>query len=114
VASLGKLFSEAVESIDPGPIEAVAATGATGVEIVRFAVVPQVIPDFISYIIYHWDINVRISTILGFVGGGGIGFYLSQRINVLQYRKAGTAIWAIVIVVWAMDFLSAEIRKRYT
>jgi phosphonate transport system permease protein len=114
VASLGKLFSEAVENIDPGPIEAVAATGATTMEVVRFAVVPQVVPDFISYIIYHWDINVRISTILGFVGGGGIGFYLSQRINVLEYRKAGTAIWAIVIVVWAMDFLSAEIRKRYT
>jgi phosphonate transport system permease protein len=114
VASLGKLFSEAVESIDPGPIEAVAATGATSFEVVRYAVVPQVIPDFISYIIYHWDINVRISTILGFVGGGGIGFYLSQRINVLEYQKAGTAIWAIIIVVWAMDFLSAEIRKRYT
>jgi phosphonate transport system permease protein len=114
VASLGKLFSEAVESIDPGPIEAVAATGASTMEVVRFAAVPQVVPDFISYIIYHWDINVRISTILGFVGGGGIGFYLSQRINVLEYRKAGTAIWAIIIVVWAMDFLSAEIRKRYT
>ncbi len=114
VASLGKLFSEAVESIDPGPIEAVAATGANPVEVVRFAVVPQVIPDFISFIIYHWDINVRISTILGFVGGGGIGFYLSQRINVLEYQKAGTAIWAIVLVVWAMDFFSAEVRKRYT
>ena len=114
VASLGKLFSEAVESIDPGPIEAIAATGASSMEIVRFAVVPQVIPDFISFIIYHWDINVRISTILGFVGGGGIGFYLSQRINVLEYQKAGTAIWAIVIVVWVMDFLSAEVRKRYT
>ena len=114
VASLGKLFSEAVESIDSGPIEAIAATGASSMEIVRFAVVPQVIPDFISFIIYHWDINVRISTILGFVGGGGIGFYLSQRINVLEYQKAGTAIWAIVIVVWVMDFLSAEVRKRYT
>jgi phosphonate transport system permease protein len=114
IASLGKLFSEAVESIDPGPIEAVSATGARSVEVVRFAVVPQIIPDFISYIIYHWDINVRISTILGFVGGGGIGFYLSQRINVLEYQKAGTAILAIVLVVWAMDFLSAEIRKRYT
>ena len=114
VASLGKLFSEAVESIDSGPIEAVAATGANPVEVVRFAVVPQVIPDFISFIIYHWDINVRISTILGFVGGGGIGFYLSQRINVLEYQKAGTAIWAIVLVVWAMDFFSAEVRKRYT
>jgi phosphonate transport system permease protein len=114
VASLGKLFSEAVESIDPGPIEAVSATGANTIDVVRYAVVPQVVPDFISYIIYHWDINVRISTILGFVGGGGIGFYLSQRINVLEYQKAGTAIWAIVIVVWAMDFLSAEIRKRLT
>ncbi len=114
IASLGKLFSEAVESIDPGPIEAVSATGANGAEVVRFAVVPQVIPDFISFIIYHWDINVRISTILGFVGGGGIGFYLSQRINVLEYQKAGTAIWAIVLVVWAMDFLSAEVRKRFT
>jgi phosphonate transport system permease protein len=114
VASLGKLFSEAVESIDPGPIEAVQATGANPVEVILFAVIPQIIPDFISYIIYHWDINVRISTILGFVGGGGIGFYLSQRINLLEYTKAGTAIWSIVLVVWAMDFLSAEIRKRYT
>jgi phosphonate transport system permease protein len=114
VAFLGKLFSEAVENIDAGPIEAVSSTGANAVEVVRYAIIPQIIPDFISYIIYQWDINVRISTILGFVGGGGIGFYLSQRINVLEYQKAGTAIWAIIMVVWAMDFLSAEIRKRYT
>jgi phosphonate transport system permease protein len=114
IASLGKLFSEAVENIDPGPLEAVRATGASSTQMIIYAVVPQIIPDFISYIIYHWDINVRISTILGFVGGGGIGYYLSQRINVLEYRKAGTAIWAIVAVVWAMDFLSAEIRKKVT
>ncbi len=95
-------------------MEAVQATGGNSAQVVIFAVVPQIIPDFISYIIYHWDINVRISTILGFVGGGGIGYYLSQRINVLQYRQAGTAIWAIVAVVWAMDFLSAEIRKKVT
>jgi phosphonate transport system permease protein len=82
--------------------------------VILYAVIPQIIPDYISYIIYHWDINVRISTILGFVGGGGIGYYLSQRINVLEYRQAGTAIWAIVAVVWAMDFLSAEIRKKVT
>jgi phosphonate transport system permease protein len=114
VASLGKLFSEAVENIDLGPLEAVQATGGNAAQVILYAVVPQIIPDFISYIIYHWDINVRISTILGFVGGGGIGYYLSQRINVLQYRQAGTAIWAIVAVVWAMDFLSAEIRKKVT
>jgi phosphonate transport system permease protein len=114
IASLGKLFSEAVENIDPGPLEAVRATGANSAQVILYAVVPQIIPDYISYIIYHWDINVRISTILGFVGGGGIGYYLSQRINVLEYRKAGTAIWAIVAVVWAMDFFSAEIRKKVT
>ena len=114
IASLGKLFSEAVENIDPGSLEAVYATGANPAQVILYAVVPQIIPDFISYIIYHWDINVRISTILGFVGGGGIGYYLSQRINVLEYRRAGTAIWAIVAVVWAMDFFSAEIRKKVT
>ncbi|MBN2258050.1 MAG: ABC transporter permease subunit, partial [Anaerolineaceae bacterium] len=68
--SLGKMFSEAVESIDPGPIEALTATGANRLQVVWYAVVPQIIPDFLSYIIYHWDINVRISTIIGFVGGG--------------------------------------------
>ncbi len=114
IASLGKLFSEAVESIEAGPIEALQAAGANRLQTVRYAVIPQIVPDFISFIIYHWDINVRISTIIGYVGGGGIGFYLSQRINGFEYNQAGTALWAIVIVVWAMDFLSAEVRKRVT
>lgn len=113
-ASLGKMFSEAVESIDPGPIEAITATGANRLQVIMFAVIPQIIPDFLSYTIYHWDINVRISTIIGFVGGGGIGYYLSQRINTFEYHKAGTALLLIVLVVWALDFLSAEIRKRLT
>jgi len=114
IASLGKLFSEAVENIDPGPLEALRSTGARSLHTVRYGVVPQVIPDFVSYIIYHWDINVRISTIIGFVGGGGIGYYLNLSINDFKWHQAGTAIWAIVIVVWAMDFLSAEVRKRLT
>jgi phosphonate transport system permease protein len=114
VASLGKLFSEAVENIAPGPIEALQASGANRLQTVVYAVIPQIVPDFVSYIIYHWDINVRISTIIGFVGGGGIGYYLNQRINLTEYTKAGTAIWVIVVVVWAMDFLSAEVRKRLT
>ena len=112
IASLGKLFSEAIENIDTGPLEALQATGANPLQTVVYGVVPQIVPDFISFIIYHWDINVRISTIIGFVGGGGIGFYLSEQINGFHYDRAGTAIWAIVIVVWAMDFLSAEVRKR--
>lgn len=111
-ASLGKMFSEAVESIDNGPIEAVTATGANKLQMVRYAVVPQIVPDFLSFTIYHWDINVRISTIIGFVGGGGIGYFLSQRINTLQYHQAGTALLFIILVVWALDFLSSEVRKQ--
>ncbi len=113
VASLGKLFSEAVESIDLGPLEALQASGANRWQVVRFAVIPQIVPDFVSFIVYHWDINVRISTIIGFVGGGGIGYYLSEKINsMIGYHQAATAIWAIVIVVWVLDFLSAEVRKK--
>ncbi len=111
-ASLGKMFSESVEGIDSGPIEAITATGANRLQVVMYAVVPQIIPDFMSFTIYHWDINVRISTIIGFVGGGGIGYFLSQRVNTLQYSSAGTALLAIIIVVWALDFLSSEIRKQ--
>lgn len=111
-ASLGKMFSESVESIDPGPIEALRSTGANWAQVIFYAVIPQIVPDFLSFTIYHWDINVRISTVIGFVGGGGIGYYLSQRINSFEYSKAGTAIYAIIIVVWILDFLSARIRKE--
>ena len=114
IGSLGKMFSEAVESIDPGPVEAVAATGASRVEQVLYAVIPQIMPGYTSYTVYHWDINVRISTIIGFVGGGGIGYLLNQRLKMFAYHQAGTALWAIVLVVWLLDFFSAEIRKRVT
>ena len=114
IASLGKLYSEAVEHIDSGPLEALTATGAGRLHAILYGVVPQIVPDFLSFTIYHWDINVRISTIIGYVGGGGIGYYLAQMINTSQNNKAGTAIWAIVIAVWAMDFLSSEVRKRLT
>jgi phosphonate transport system permease protein len=113
-ASLGKMFSESVESIDPGPIEAITATGANRAQVILYGVVPQIIPDFLSFTIYHWDINVRISTIIGFVGGGGIGYFLSQAINTFEYHKAGAALLAIIIVVWVLDFLSADVRKQLT
>jgi len=112
IASLGKLYSEAIESIDPGPIEAITATGAHRLQTIVYAVIPQVIPPFISFTIYRWDINVRMSTVIGFVGGGGIGFLLIQWINLLQYRQAATAMWAIAIVVSVMDYLSAVIREH--
>ncbi len=112
VASLAKLFSEAIESIDAGPAEAIYAAGGNRLQAIFYAVVPQIVPPFIAFAIYHWDINVRISTIIGFVGGGGIGLQLQTWINQLAYSKAGTAVWAIVIVVTIMDNVSSAIRKR--
>jgi phosphonate transport system permease protein len=112
IAALGKLYSEQIESIDPGPIEAITATGASLLQVVRYAVVPQIVPPFIAFTIYRWDTNVRMSTVIGFVGGGGVGFVLQQYINLLQYRQAATAVWAITIVVAALDYFSAVVRER--
>jgi len=113
IAALGKLYSEAIESIDPGPIEAVQATGANWFQIVMYGVVPQVIPPFVSFTIYRWDVNIRMSTVIGLVGGGGIGYLLTQWIRVLDYRAAGIAVWFIAIIVAILDYVSAEIRERF-
>jgi phosphonate ABC transporter permease subunit PhnE len=112
IAALSKLYSEQVESIDPGPIEAITATGATRLQTIVYAVVPQIIPPYIAFTLYRWDINVRMSTIIGFVGGGGIGQVLKQWIDLLQYRQAGVATLAIAIVVAALDYISAKTRER--
>jgi phosphonate ABC transporter permease subunit PhnE len=112
IAALGKLYSEQVESIDPGPIEAITATGANGLQVIIYGVVPQIVPPYIAFTIYRWDINVRMSTIIGFVGGGGIGFIIQQWINLLQYRQAGVAMLAIAIVVATLDYASAKLREK--
>jgi phosphonate transport system permease protein len=112
IGANGKLYSEAIESIDPGPIEAITATGASRLQTILYGVVPQVIPQFLAFTIYRWDIDVRMSTVIGLVGGGGIGFLLIQYINLLQWSQAATAIWLIAIVVMAMDYASAAIRAR--
>lgn len=109
---IGKLFSEAVENIEEGSVEAVTATGANRFQTIAFAVVPQIVPPFISYAIYQWDINIRLATIIGLAGGGGIGQLFSNYVGQLQYHKAGAVILSIVVVVTLMDFASAKIRER--
>ncbi len=111
-AALGKLYSEAVESIDIGPIEAIRATGASALQVLRFAVVPQVVAPFLSFTVYRWDINVRMATILGLVGGGGIGDLLINYQQLGAWSKVGTVIVCITAVVWAMDVLSSKARER--
>ena len=110
-ALIGKLFSEAIENIDTGPIEAINATGADRLQMIVYAILPQITPPFISYLIYQWDINIRMATIIGFAGGGGIGLTLTTYFGSLQYHKAGTVVACIVIVVALMDFASAKLRQ---
>ena len=110
---IGKLFSEAIENIDPGPLEAITATGANRLQTIAYGILPQIIPPFVSYSIYQWDINVRMATIVGFAGGGGIGYLLyNNYFPFMSYRSAGTAVALIVIVVAIMDFASAKIREK--
>jgi phosphonate transport system permease protein len=112
VGVLGKLYSEAIEGIDPGPLEAITATGANRFQVIWTAVIPQIVNPYISFTIYRLDTNVRLAPILGLVGGGGIGILLFQSINLLQYGAAGLIIFMIVITVATMDFASAQIRRR--
>ncbi|MGD2102406.1 MAG: ABC transporter permease subunit [Acidimicrobiia bacterium] len=114
VAGLAKLYSEQVESIDHGPLEAVRATGATRLQTIVYGVVPQIVAPYTSFTMYRWDINVRMSTIIGFVGGGGIGFLLQQNIALLDYRAMAAQILAITIVVATMDYVSSRLRERFT
>lgn len=111
VSSLVKQYSEAVEGVDAGPLEAIQATGASRVAVVWFAVVPQVALPFLAFTIYRWDINVRMATIIGLVGGGGIGSILIQEQMLARWTQVGSLAFLIFLVVWGMDFLSARIRE---
>jgi phosphonate transport system permease protein len=112
IAALGKLYSEVIEGIDPGPLEAIRATGGNWVQMVRYAVIPQIVPPFASFTLFRWDINVRTSTIIGFVGGGGIGFFLYQWIIKGDFRAVSSSFIAIAVIVIVLDFISAKIRAR--
>jgi phosphonate transport system permease protein len=114
IPNLGKLFSESIEEIDTGPVEAVTATGANRLQVLVYAIVPQLVPKFLAFILYQWDINIRMSTVIGYVGGGGIGQFFRINVQLNQYAEAGMAVWAIVIMVWSMDYLSAKAREVLT
>jgi phosphonate transport system permease protein len=114
IAALGKLYSEQVEAIDPGPLEAIAASGARRWQVVRYGVIPQIIPPFVAFTLYRWDINVRMATVVGLVGGGGIGRMLFYYKNEFQWQDMGAVIAGIVAVVWLMDYVSGRVRERIT
>ena len=112
IAALGKLYSEVIEGIEPGPLEAIRATGGNWAQMVRYGVIPQIVPPFASFTLFRWEINVRTSTIIGFVGGGGIGFYLYQWIIKGDFQAVSSSFIAIAVIVIVLDLISAKIRAR--
>lgn len=111
IVSLAKQYSEIVEGVEDGPIEGIQATGAGRLQTIWFAIVPQVILPFVSFTIYRWDINIRMATIVGFVGGGGIGTLLFVYQQQGKWAEVGTIALVIAFVVWFMDTASAYLRE---
>jgi phosphonate transport system permease protein len=108
--TLGKLFSEAMEGVDRKPGEAVIAAGGNHLHRVRFGILPQVLPVLLSQLLYLFESNTRSATIIGIVGAGGIGQYLTEAIRTLEWREVSFLVFMILATVTAIDFLSTRIR----
>lgn len=109
---LAKLFSEAVETIDPQPVEGIRATGAHPLAEIVFGVIPQVLPLWISYGLYRFESNVRSASVVGMVGAGGIGMVLWDVIRGFQYAQTAAVLVMLVVSVSVIDLVSAQLRKR--
>jgi|SRR5690625_4670549 len=109
---LAKLLSETIEAIDPGPLEAIRATGGNVFQVIAYGAIPQIMPHYASYSLFILEINVRASVVLGFVGAGGIGMILKQQLALFNYGNAAIIIMVTFIVVSAIDIISNNLRER--
>ncbi len=109
---LGKLFSEAVETIDPRPVEGVRATGAAPLQQIAWGVIPQVAPLWTSYALYRFESNARSATVLGLIGAGGIGQLLFDSLNAFKYSATAAIVLVIIVAVSLIDLLSQAMRSR--
>ncbi len=110
---LAKLFSEAVEAIDPQPVEGIRSTGASALHEIVYGVIPQVTPLWISFALYRFESNVRSATVVGMVGAGGIGVVLWEIIRGFQYAETSAVMLIIIATVSVIDLVSARIRKFF-
>lgn len=108
---ISKLTSESLEAIDPGPLEALSAVGANKLELIRYAVIPQIMPAYTSYSLYVFEINIRVSTVLGLVGAGGIGRVLKTSLDLFRYQNAAMIILVTFLLVAVIDFISTRLRR---
>ncbi len=112
IGTLGKLTSEAIEGVSSGPVEAVRATGASQLQTVRWAVIPQVLPETVAFWLYRFEVNIRASAVLGVLGAGGIGSLLSQLFRHREWERIGIALLVVIVVTIAVDQVSAAVRRR--
>lgn len=112
VGMLGKLFADEVENIDNGPLEALMAVGASRLQILWFAVIPQVLPGFLSYTLYRFELNLRSATILGIIGAGGIGTPLIFALSTRNWDRVGIILLGIIIMITTIDLISGTLRKK--
>ena len=110
IGFIGKLLYEAIEEIDESQVEAVRATGASGAQIIDYAIVPQILPAFFGITVFRWDINIRESTILGLVGAGGIGLQLQSSLNTLAWSQVSVIFALILATVILSEWVSAKVR----
>ncbi len=111
VASLAKQYSEIIEGVEEGPVDGIRATGANQIQVIWFGIVPQVVLPYIAFTFYRWDINVRMATVIGLAGGGGIGTLLIKYQGQAMWPEVGCIILVIAVVVWLMDTASAHVRE---
>ncbi|MDR0899976.1 MAG: phosphonate ABC transporter, permease protein PhnE [Lactobacillaceae bacterium] len=109
---MAKLSYEAIETVDPGPIDALETAGANKVQVISFAIVPQVLNTFISNFLYTFEVNVRASTVLGWVGAGGVGQLLDSSLRFTNYERAAVIILAILVVVIIIEVISNYLRGK--
>ncbi|WES63013.1 phosphonate ABC transporter, permease protein PhnE [Microbacter sp. GSS18] len=112
IGTLGKLTAEAVESIDPGPVEAAVASGARASQRIRWAILPQALPEIVAFWLYRFEINIRASAVLGVIGAGGIGSLLSQLFNRREWAQIGITLVVIIVVTILVDTVSGAVRAR--
>jgi phosphonate transport system permease protein len=112
IGVVAKLLSETVDGVDPGPIEAADAGGSTRSQMVRWSVLPQVLPNYVAYALYAFELNVRASTVLGFVGAGGIGFLLKTQYGFLRWSNVSVIIICLFFIVLLIELVSIRLRRR--
>ena len=109
---LGKFYAEAIEAIDPGPVEALKASGARWTQVVVYAILPQVVPHFVTYNLYRLEVSIRSATVLGLVGAGGVGFHLISSIRLFDYQTTAMVLIVIIVLVVITDYFGTWIRSR--